>query len=102
MQLVGNTVSGDISYGMDLLNDVTSQPLIEGRSWVPEMKMNSVVPFAQLKLKFFEDLVVKGGFRTEAVSIAVDNYNTLPSVNAQTGEIVYASFAITAGELTYL
>lgn len=93
-------ISSDLTYGLDLLNDVTSQPLVDGRIWVPEMDMNSLAPFAQLKLGLWKDLVFKGGFRMEKVNIGVADYSTMAMVNHQTGGTT-ESFAVKGGELHY-
>lgn len=93
------TFEGDITYGIDALNDVTSQPLVDGRIWVPDMNMVNIAPFAQLKLNILNSLTFKGGFRAEKVNIAVDDYTTLPSIDKNTGDTV--SFAVKGGELKY-
>lgn len=89
-----------LTYGLDLLNDVTSQPLVDGRIWVPEMNMNSFAPFTQLKISLWEDLVFKGGFRLERVNIGVDDYQTMEMINRQTGGTTQ-SFAVKGGVLGY-
>lgn len=92
-------VEGEVTYGMDALNDITSQPLVDGRIWVPDMNMVNLAPFAQLKVNLLESLTFKGGFRAEKVNIAVEDYSTLPSIDKKTGDTV--SFAVRGGELAY-
>ncbi|WP_224997772.1 TonB-dependent receptor [Cesiribacter sp. SM1] len=92
--------ASDITYGLDLLNDVTSQPLVDGRIWVPEMNMNSLAPFTQLKFSLWKDLVFKGGFRMEKVNIGVEDYATMEMVNHQTGGTT-ESFSVKGGSLSY-
>ncbi|WP_026135611.1 TonB-dependent receptor [Nafulsella turpanensis] len=96
---ISSAIEGDVTYGMDALNDVTSQPLVDGRIWVPDMNMVNLAPFAQLKLNLLESLTFKGGFRAEKVNIAVEDYSTLPSIDKKTGDTV--SFAVKGGELAY-
>jgi len=98
--LSANSVKGSLSYGMDLMNDITSQPLVDGRQWVPEMDMFNTAPFAQLKLDFFDEMVFKGGLRFERVNIGVEDYQTLETINTSTGE-VNPSFEVKGGELAY-
>ncbi|MDX5423272.1 MAG: TonB-dependent receptor [Hymenobacteraceae bacterium] len=98
---ISATVEGDVTYGLDVLNDVTSQPLVDGRTWVPEMNMLNVAPFVQLKTTIAEDLIFKGGFRAEKVNIEVEDYTTLRTVNTKTGEIDNPGFAVKGGELGY-
>lgn len=92
-------VEGDVTYGADALNDITSQPLVDGRIWVPEMNMASFAPFAQLKVNLLESFTFKGGFRAEKVNIGVEDYTTLPSIDSNTGDTV--TFAVKGGELDY-
>jgi iron complex outermembrane receptor protein len=98
---VSGTVEGDVTYGLDILNDITSQPLVDGRTWVPEMNMLNAAPFVQLKTTVAGDLIFKGGFRAEKVSIQVEDYTTLRTVNPATGEIDNPGFAVKGGELGY-
>ncbi|GAB3652260.1 TonB-dependent siderophore receptor [Echinicola sediminis] len=98
--LTERAVNGQVSYGLDLMNDITSQPLVDGRQWVPEMDMFNTAPFAQLKLDFFDELVFKGGVRFEKVNIGVEDYKTLETVNTSTG-VVNPSFDVKGGELAY-
>lgn len=64
-------------YGLDLLNDVTSQPLLDGRTWVPEMDMSSKAGFLQTKWELAQDWTLKAGVRREDISVQVDDYETL-------------------------
>nr|WP_294902988.1 TonB-dependent receptor [uncultured Lacibacter sp.] len=90
----------NFTYGLDAQRDVTSQPLVDGRVWVPEMDMFNLAPFVQAKLTFFDKLILKGGVRYEAVNIGVDDYATLPSRNTTTG-VVTPSMNVKGGNLTY-
>ncbi|MBC5993987.1 TonB-dependent receptor [Pontibacter cellulosilyticus] len=98
---ISAAMEGDVTYGLDVLNDITSQPLVDGRTWVPEMNMLNVAPFVQLKTTIAEDLIFKGGFRAEKVHIAVEDYTTLRTVNPKTGEIDNQGFEVKGGELGY-
>jgi iron complex outermembrane receptor protein len=98
--VLGQSVEANLSYGFDLLRDITSQPLLDGRTWVPEMNMTSKAPFLQLQLNVLHDLVFNGGLRFEDINIAVDDYATLKPYNAQTrtfGE----SMNVKGGDLNY-
>jgi iron complex outermembrane receptor protein len=81
---MANSIKGNVAYGVDLLKDVTSQPLLDGRTWVPEMNLVSTAPFLQIQSTFFEDLVYNGGVRFESMNIGVEDYTTLKPYNAQT------------------
>lgn len=91
---------GAVSYGADLLNDVTSQPLVDGRTWVPEMDMLNWAPFAETEWKLWRDVIVKSGIRVEKVRIGVDDYTTLRITNAS-GQTVTPSFRVKGGDLKY-
>ncbi|MFD1079935.1 hypothetical protein, partial [Longispora fulva] len=72
----GNDISGDLLYGMDILNDVTSQSLVDGRVWVPEVDMTNFAPYAQLKT-LYKDFVLKAGIRVENINIDIPDYTTI-------------------------
>ncbi|PWG80468.1 TonB-dependent receptor [Pararcticibacter amylolyticus] len=95
-----NTIHANLSYGIDVLKDKTSQPLVDGRVWVPTMDMTNLAPFAQADVTLVRDLVLKTGFRFERVNIDVDDYRTLRITNA-TGATVTPSFDVTGGALKY-
>jgi iron complex outermembrane receptor protein len=90
----------NFTYGLDAQRDITSQPLVDGRVWVPEMDMLNLAPFVQTKFTFFDKLVLKGGVRYETVSIAVDDYATLPTRNTSTG-VITPSMDVKGGNLKY-
>ncbi|WP_242922645.1 TonB-dependent receptor [Pontibacter liquoris] len=77
-----------ISYGVDYLNDVTSQPLVDGRTWVPEMDLHNLAPYAQLQLNLFQHLIVKAGYRHDNVRIAVPDFQQLVLASGTGGEYV--------------
>lgn len=64
-------------WGADYLNDETSQPLADGRTYVPPMDQQSIAPFAQLKLPIGERAVLRGGARYENIHLQVDDFTTL-------------------------
>lgn len=92
--------TGTLSYGTDIVNDITSQPLVDGRVWVPEMNMFNVAPFAETQWTLLDDLILKGGIRVEKVKIGVDDYTTLRITNAS-GATVTPSFDVKGGDLKY-
>ncbi len=98
--VVYNNFDANFTYGLDAQRDVTSQPLVDGRVWVPEMDMFNLAPFIQTKFTFFDKLILKAGVRYETVNIAVDDYATLPSRNTTTG-VVTPSMEVKGGNLKY-
>ena len=64
-------------YGLDALNDVSSQPLDDGRIWVPEMDMTNLAAYLQTKIVIDGDWIVKAGIRQDSVDLSVDDYQTL-------------------------
>lgn len=98
--LENNWIKANLSYGFDALKDKTAQPLVDGRIWVPTMDMNNLAPFAQADFTFFNDLILKTGFRYEDVKIKVDDYKTLRTTNAS-GETLTPSFDVAGGKLSY-
>lgn len=98
--LLLNNMEANFTYGLDAQRDVTSQPLVDGRIWVPEMDMMNLAPFVQAKFTLFDKLVLKGGVRYEKVIIGVDDYATLPTKNTTTG-VVTPSMNVKGGDLKY-
>lgn len=98
--LLNNALQGDLSYGVDVLNDVTSQPLLDGRTWVPKMNMTSLAPFLQVQASVLNGLVYNGGLRYESMNIGMPDYTTLKPYNNQTKEFG-SSIHVTGGDLKY-
>jgi iron complex outermembrane receptor protein len=73
----GDSLEATFIYGIDALNDVTSQPMVDGRVWVPEMDMENLAGFLQTKLIYNDDLVIKLGIRQENIDLTVNDYSTL-------------------------
>ncbi|MBI2284280.1 MAG: TonB-dependent receptor [Bacteroidetes bacterium] len=94
------SIETNFTYGLDWQKDITSQPLVDGRIWVPEMNMVNLAPFVQTKLTLLEKLVLKGGMRYEKVTIGVGDYATLPTKNTSTG-VVTPSMNVQGGQLRY-
>ncbi|MGY8838249.1 MAG: TonB-dependent receptor [Enterobacterales bacterium] len=70
-------VTATLIYGIDALNDKTSQPLVDGRVWVPEMDMESIAGFLQTKWVINDDIILKAGVRNESIDLSVSDYQTL-------------------------
>jgi len=98
-QLEFNNADAMFIYGGDFLNDVTSQPLIDGRFWVPEMDMNNAAFFLQSKITIADNWVVKAGVRQDNIDVSVDDYSTLRLCASETACSV--PMAVTGGKLEY-
>lgn len=98
--LTRDKFSADLTYGLDLLSDITSQPLLDGRTWVPEMNMISTAPFMQVQSSLFKDLVFNGGIRYERMNIGVEDYETLKPYNVAT-KTFGTSVSVKGGEIDY-
>ncbi len=98
--LLLNKTEANFTYGLDAQRDVTSQPLVDGRVWVPEMDMVNLAPFVQTRFTLFDNLILKGGMRYENVAIGVDDYATLPTKNTATGAVT-PSINVKGGDLKY-
>lgn len=95
---LGSEFSGDILYGVDILNDVTSQYLVDGRLWVPKIDMSNLAPYAQLK-SLYKDFVFKAGIRLENINIDIPDYRTIyifPNGGTPQGNV-----SVEGGELKY-
>jgi iron complex outermembrane receptor protein len=101
-----SNVDATLVYGLDLLEDVTSQYLTDGRSWVPEMDMSNEAAYVQTKWLIAEDWVLKAGVRRELIDIDVPDFVTLfycPSAacfggnDVKGGELDYAATTYNVG-----
>lgn len=97
-------IPSEITYGLDLLNDVTYQDLVDGRVYIPKMNMINIAPYAQLKMDLLENLIFKGGIRYENATVRVDDYNTIASgpngegsIFVEGGKIPYTATMFNAG-----
>jgi iron complex outermembrane receptor protein len=86
-------------YGVDLLNDTTAQPLVDGRIWTPEMDMDNIAGYLQSKLILAENWVIKAGIRQESIEIGVADYETL--MICKPGKQCTVPVAVTGGTLDY-
>ncbi|WP_083702199.1 TonB-dependent receptor [Mangrovimonas sp. DI 80] len=93
-------VSGNVLYGLDVLNDVTAQELIDGRPWVPETDMTNIAPYAQLKT-LYKNFVFKAGIRFENIGIHIPNYVTLTRYAAGATTPSSGGVAVDGGDLDY-
>ena len=96
---INDATSVDFLYGIDVLNDVTEQSLVDGRGWVPETDMTNIAPFLQLNAAT-GDLIIKAGIRFENIGIAIPDYTTIfifpNGADTPTGNV-----AVAGGELEY-
>ena len=76
-QFTWQDIETTLIYGIDALNDVTSQPMVDGRVWVPEMDMENIAGFVQAKWILHDDIILKAGVRHENIDLKVDDFSTL-------------------------
>ena len=76
-QFTLHDIDTTLIYGIDALNDVTSQPLVDGRVWVPKMDMDNIAAFIQGKWVLHDNIIIKAGARHENIDLAVDDFSTL-------------------------
>ncbi|MCL7987625.1 TonB-dependent receptor [Sphingobacterium sp. lm-10] len=86
----------EITYGFDVLHDVTYQDLTDGRVFVPRMNMLNYAPFAQLTVNLIEQLIFKGGVRYEKANVQINDFNTLASGPGGEGSV-----AVEGGRIPY-
>ncbi|MFC6099095.1 TonB-dependent receptor [Olivibacter domesticus] len=94
--VVNDELRGELTYGLDLLNDKTNQILTDGRVYIPDMNMINLAPYAQLKLDLWNNLVLKSGVRYENASVKVQDFNTIA-----TGPNGEGSVAVSGGKIPY-
>ena len=66
-----------LAYGYDYLYNKTSQPLVDGRYWVPWLTSNNHAPFIQVKTTLWQHLNVKLGGRYDFINVNVPDYDVL-------------------------
>lgn len=93
-------IQGNLLYGLDALNDKTSQGLVDGRPWVPQLDMSNFAPYAQLKA-IYANFVFKGGIRFENIKIDIPDYTTLVRYETGASEPNSGGIAIHGGQLDY-
>ncbi|MET3020277.1 TonB-dependent receptor [Flavobacterium hydatis] len=93
--------SGNITYGLDILSDITDTHLTDGRLVIPEMNMTNLAPYFQLKNMFGPNLVLKTGLRLENVNIDVPDYTTIGIRNYVNGTYVGGGIAVNGGSLDF-
>jgi len=90
-------------YGADLQLDETSQPLVDGRYWVPKMTSVSYAPFVQTKATLYDHLTLKAGARYDWIDVHVPNYTVLrnkktdPLVQVGSGTLRYRNLSLNVG-----
>lgn len=81
--------------GGDYLIDQTSQPLVDGRLWVPELKAYNSALYVQTRTTFYNNLMLKAGLRYHHIQVKVPDYKTIPIKQNQQG------VAVKGGTLNY-
>ena len=94
-------ISGNLTYGLDILSDITDTHLTDGRLVIPEMNMTNLAPYFQLKNMFGPNLVLKTGLRLENVNIDVPDYTTIGIRNYVNGTYVGGGTAVNGGALDF-
>jgi iron complex outermembrane receptor protein len=94
-----DNVETTLIYGVDLLNDTTAQPMVDGRMWTPEMDMDNIAGYLQAKVIFSDNWVIKTGVRQESIKIGVDDFSTLMICKA--GKNCTVPVDVSGGTLKY-
>lgn len=58
---ISSALRNSAIFGLDYLYDKTSQPLVDGRLWVPELKANNIGVYLQNKSTLFDYIAIKWG-----------------------------------------
>jgi iron complex outermembrane recepter protein len=99
-------LNSSLLYGLDALYDNTSQPLLDGRLFVPEIELFSAAPFLQIKNESIKNLILKGGIRMENINWNVGDFTTVEIGSpgnysggnfVEGGRVNYTSFLLNAG-----
>jgi len=93
---MGTIGNGELTYGLDLLNDRTNQVLTDGRVYIPDMNMLNLAPYAQMKMDIMTNFVLKAGVRYENADVKVKDFKTI--AKGPNGE---GSIAVSGGKIPY-
>ncbi|WP_285007956.1 TonB-dependent receptor [Pedobacter faecalis] len=93
---MGGLGQGELTYGLDLLNDRTNQVLTDGRVYIPDMNMLNLAPYAQFNIDLLNQFVLKAGVRHENADVKVKDFNTIA-----TGPDGAGSIAVSGGKIPY-
>lgn len=88
---------GTLLWGLDALMETTSQPLEDGRTFVPEMDQNSLAPFLQAEVRLNPKWTVNAGLRYEKFWLEVDDYTTVYGNDVTGGELDYSETVFNTG-----
>ena len=92
-----------LAYGYDYLYNKTSQPLVDGRYWMPWVTSNNHAPFVQMKTTLWQHLSLKLGGRYDFININVPDYDVLrnklsdPQVQVKGGKLKYNNMSFNVG-----
>jgi iron complex outermembrane receptor protein len=87
-----------VQVGADYLNDLTAQPLEDGRTYSPRMKQDRVGLFLQAQVEPLAGWVLKGGVRQEFIELIVKDFVTLFGGNrVEGGLLTYRPTLFNAG-----
>ena len=92
-----------LAYGYDYLYNKTSQPLVDGRYWMPWLTSNNHAPFVQMKTTLWQHLNVKLGGRYDFINVNVPDYDVLrnklsdPQVQVKGGKLKYNNMSFNVG-----
>ena len=95
------TDGSQLLWGVDALRDRTAQPLVDGRTFAPQMTQISAAPFAQLRVPVSDRLMLRGGARYEALAVDVVDFTTLRKQDLDGDGEVEVRNEVTGGTLTY-
>jgi len=90
--------SGQLLWGVDYGKDKTSQPLVDGRTFAPNMDQEALAGFFQLELGLTDWLTFRGGLRYEDMSVNVKDFTALFTGTAiEGGTVNYNQLVVNAG-----
>lgn len=74
---LNNALKLDLTYGLDILQDNTNQGLLDGRLWVPNMKLRNYAPYMQANFKIDNSWTVKAGVRYDKMDLDIEDFSSL-------------------------
>lgn len=86
--VISSWFKGDVVYGVDVLNDITSQKLTDGRIWVPEMDMKNTAPYVQATVTLYDNWILKAGYRFDAVSVDIPDFTQIVDAAGNGGQYI--------------
>jgi len=89
-------------WGVDYLQDETTQPALDGPTETPRMDQDAIAGFLELELPVSDRGLIRGGVRHEAISVDVDDVTNRQGIFVQGGTLDFNETLFNLGGTVFL